>query len=85
MIVGETGDAPDKLNFCWRHNKKYFLRKKNRVSHAPSGLFPSGGVVYYNLLQFPVSPSVYLFIALVALRENGLPCPMVGDSQPAWV
>jgi hypothetical protein len=20
LIVGETGDAPDKLYFCWRHN-----------------------------------------------------------------
>jgi hypothetical protein len=43
--------------------------------------------LYYNPLKFPMSTSVYLFIALVALfialvalRENGLTCRIVGYS-----
>jgi hypothetical protein len=26
LIVGETGDLPDKLNFCWRHTIKTYSK-----------------------------------------------------------
>jgi hypothetical protein len=42
-------------------------------------------ILYYHPLKFPASPSVYLFIALVALWENGLPYRIVGYSQSAWI
>jgi hypothetical protein len=55
--------------------------------------------LYYRSLKFPVSTSVYLFIALVALIialvaliialvalwENGLTCRIVMFSQSVWV